>query len=259
TPPVGVICHIGQYLIRTLSRKPKEIPLDEVGFSKERHGRLIEPDKETEMQKVPLEELFLISTDVEKRKHLLNELKKETAINYGTITKALDNEDPESAHYAAAALANVKAEYENELRDYDNRYNRNNENTKLCREYAGRTRDFLDSGILTGIELKRYNYLIINLLSGIPQNGGTLNNDDYVSIVKSAIFNGEYEIAKKWALECHELLPSEISFLHLLKIYYDTGLTENFFSILDDLKKSEVSLTEEGLNLVRYFLRPVQV
>ena len=251
TPPVGVVCYIGQYLVRKLSRKPKEIPLDEVGFLKDRHDRIIEPDVESEMQAVHLEELFLVSANADKRKRLLNELKKESTINYGAISKALDNEDPESAHYAAAALANAKSEFENELRDYDNLYNRDKENTKLCRDYANRVKDFLDSGILTGIELKRYNYLICNLLTTLPQHTA----HDYDLIVTSAIFNNEYEIAGKWALEFHHNETCEKSYLHLLKIYYETGLKENFRTLLAELKKSDIDLSEEGLNLVRFYGR----
>jgi len=81
TPPVGVVCYIGQYFIRRFSRKPKEIALDEVGFDKTRRERVSEPDIEAEMQAVPLEELFLISADADKRKGILTELKKESAIN----------------------------------------------------------------------------------------------------------------------------------------------------------------------------------
>ena len=256
TPPIGIFVHIGQYLVRKLSRKPQEIPLGEVSFDKGRRGRLVEPDVEAEMQAVPLEELFLISTHTDKRKHLLNELKKESSVNFGTISKALDNEDPESAHYAAAALASAKADFENELREFDNQYNRKKDDEKLCREYAGRVRAFIDSGILTGIELKRYHYLIINLLTAIPGNGGSLGHDDYDYVVKSALFNNEYEVAKKWALECQTANASEASYLNLLTIYYNTGLKEEFKKTLDDLKNSDFDLTEDGLDLVRFFIKP---
>jgi len=254
TPPVGLITYTGQYLMRQFSRKSKVIPLGEVGFMKERNSRIIEPDVESETQAVPLEELFLVSANADKRKRLLNELKKESAINYGAVSKALDNDDPESAHYAAAALANAKSEYENELRDYDNRYNQNKENDILCREYAYRVKDFLDSGILSGIEFKRYHYQIINLLTTIPQYGYRLLPRDYDLIVSSALFNHEYETAGLWAQEFLNTQASETSYLHLLRIYYDTGLKDKFFALLDDLKHSEIELTEEGINLVRFFM-----
>jgi hypothetical protein len=253
TPPVGVICYIGQYLIRTLSFKPKQIPLDEVGFDKSRRDRLSEPDVEAEMQAVPLEELFLISSDADKRKGILTELKKESAINYGAVAKALDIDDPESSHYAAAALANAKAEFENELRDFDNRYTREPKNEKLCREYAARVRDFLDSGILAGVELKRYHYLNINLLSSIKKNEKPLEPEDYGFIVKSAFYNKEFGMAEEWALEGHEAKQLEMSYLNLLKIYYDTGRNTDFFATLLSLKQSDVELSETGLNLVRFF------
>jgi hypothetical protein len=259
TPPIGVLCYVGQYLIRTLSRKPKMIPLDEIGFDKTRHERITEPDVEAEMNAVPLEELFLISTDADKRKGLLTELKKESAINYGAVAKALDNDDPESSHYAAAALANAKAEFENELRDFDNRYGLDQKNDKLCREYAKRVRDFLDSGILAGVELKRYHFLNMNLLSSIKQNDKPLFPEDYNFIVKSAFYNKEYDLAEKWALEGHEKKKLEVSFLNLLKVYYDTGRSSDFFNTLDELKKSDVELSEEGLNIVRFFVRPRKV
>lgn len=254
TPLVGLICYIGQFLIHTLSRKPKEIPLDEVGFDRSLHERLAEPDVEAEMQVVPLEELFLVSTDADKRKGILTELKKESAINYGAVAKALDNDDPESSHYAASALANAKAEFENELRDFDNRYHREPENVKLIREYAAKVRGLLDSGILAGVELKRYHYLNMNLLQAIKNQGKSMKAEDYEYIVKSAFFNKEHAIAEEWAMEGHRMKATEDTYLNLLKVYYDTGRTADFLSALNELKKSDIDLSEKGLNLVRFYV-----
>lgn len=255
TPLVGLVCYVGQYLIRNLSRRPKQIPLDEVGFDRSLHERLAEPDVEAEMQVVPLEELFLVSTDADKRKGLLTELKKESAINYGAVSKALDIDDPESSHYAAAALANAKAEFENELRSFDNRYHRETDNVKLIREYAAKVRDLLNSGILAGVELKRYHYLNMNLLQAIKNRGKRMIAEDYEWIVKSAFFNKEYGIAEEWALEGHQQKPSEDTYLNLLRIYYDTGRTADFIAMMDELKQSDVELSEKGLNLVRFYVR----
>jgi hypothetical protein len=255
TPLVGLVCYVGQYLIRNLSRRPKEIPLDEVGFDRSVHERLAEPDVEAEMQAVPLEELFLVSADVDKRKGLLTELKKESAINYGAVAKALDIEDPESSHYAAAALANAKAEFENELRDFDNRYHREPDNVKLIREYAAKVRGLLASGILAGVELKRYHYLNMNLLQAIKNRGKKMIAEDYEFIVKSAFFNKEYGMAEEWAVEGHQMKPTEDTYLNLLRIYYDTGRTADFIATMDELKQSDVDLSEKGLNLVRFYAR----
>lgn len=253
-PFAGLVYFAGQFIIYKLINKEKMMQLDDIGFSKARHNRIANPDMELETQAVPLEEIFLISSNNDKRKHLLSELKKDYISNYGIIIKALDNDDPETSHYAASAITNAKAGFENDLREFDRKYTRNMDDLKLVRMYADYVHDYLQSGILDQIEEKKYKYLLINLLTNASPSEEFLNERDYMNIVNEAISVKEFTIAEHWAEAAHEKLGNESTYLNLLKVYYNTNRIEQFFELLNDMKKSNIPLSHNGLSLVRFFI-----
>lgn len=256
SPPVGVLFYSGQYVALKLIRGDGELDLEDVTFSKKRRNRILNPIVEEEMQTVPLEELFIVASDTEKRKHLLAELKKEDAISdYGIIAKALDNDDVETSHYAAAAITNVKATFENGIRLFDNDYHRKKDDMEFVREYADYVLSFLRSGILAEIETRKYSYLLINILTGTEHPESFLTERDYVNIVDEAIKTGDFSIAEKWAKFAFSLSENESTYLNLLKTFYVTNRREDFFDTLEKLKKSDIPLSHNGLEVVRFFLK----
>lgn len=255
SPPAGLVYYFGQFMIQLLSRKDREMQLDDIGFSKERHNRVSSPDIELEMQTMPLEEILLVSDNSEKRRYLLSELKKEYIINYGTIVKALDNDDPEVSHYAASAITSAKAEFENDIRDFDNRYNRNKGDLELIRHYADYVYSYIKSGILDPMEIRKYSFLFINILTGVESPEKFLTELDYTNIVNESIIVNDFTIAEHWADFAHKLFENESTYMNLLKIYYYTNRTEQMLKTLDDMKKTDLLLSYEGLSLVRFFIK----
>lgn len=259
-PPVGVLFYSGHYVAMKLLRGDGELDLEDVTFSKKRRNRILNPIVEEEMQSVPLEELFIVASDTEKRKYLLAELKKEDVVpDYGIIAKALDNDDVETSHYAAAAITNVKATFENGIRIFDNDYHRRKNDLEFVREYADYVLSFLRSGILAEIEKRKYSYLLINILTSTEHPESFLTDRDYVNIVDEAIKTGDFSIAEKWAKFAFSLSENENTYLSLLKIFYVTHQNEDFFEMIEKLKKSDIPLSHNGLALVRFFLKSTPV
>lgn len=254
-PPAGTVYYLGQYLMSKILKQDGEINLDEVGFSKERHNRILSPDVESELQLVPLEEIFIVSDYAEKRKRLLLELKKEYITNYGSIIKALDNDDAETSHYAASAITNAKAGFENDIRAFDIIYDKNNTDLALVRDYSDYVLKYINSGILDAVEARKYRYLYINLLTGVKTPEDFLTEQDYSNFVTQAVLVGEMITAEKWAEYSHRMYPGESSYLSILMVYYYTNKIERFFTTLDELKKSDIMLSSKGLSLVRFFMK----
>jgi hypothetical protein len=186
------------------------------------------PDVHAELQAAPLEEVLLVSPPPDKRRLLLAELKKEHIANYSAIAKAFDNEDSEVAHYAAAAVASAKSEFENDIREFDGKYHRDKDNPALIRAYADYVLSYLQCGILSRLEMRKYSYLYLNLLDNFPKN-----QDDYQNLVAQAINVKDYRIALRHA-------EASGSPLNLLKVYYYTGRREEFFKTLEALEDSEL-------------------
>jgi hypothetical protein len=180
------------------------------------------PDMQAELQAAPLEEALLVSPASDKRRLLLSELKKDYIRNYRAIAKALGNEDPETAHYAAAAIANAKSQFENDIREFDGKYHRDRNNPALVRAYSDYVLGYLRCGILSKMEARKYSYLYLGLLDAVPKT-----EDDYVSLVDEAVSVGDYQTALRHAEDSK-------SNLNLLKVYYCTGRGKEFLKLLEE-------------------------
>ncbi|MCL2171282.1 MAG: hypothetical protein FWB71_03935, partial [Defluviitaleaceae bacterium] len=120
-----------------------------------------------------------------------------------------------------------------------------------ARAYADHLASFLDSGILDAPDARRYSYLYLNLMA-LVEDADFFNNDDFAKIVDCALFVGDYILAENWAKKSAQT-ASEQGYLNLLKVYYATNRSRQFFDTLSALKKSDLPLSPEGLELVQFF------
>ena len=79
--------------------------LADVIFSKERVKTNIRADEEVERDIIPLEEAILVNEKKNLRMVMMNIMRKDIKDSLSSITLALDSEDSETAHYAAAVLS----------------------------------------------------------------------------------------------------------------------------------------------------------
>jgi len=255
-PPAGLIYFFGQFIVRKMSKRMRDLQMEDIGFSKERHHRVMSPDVERETQAIPLEEAFLVSDDKDKRKRLLFELKKDHISNFKMITKGLDNDDRETSHYAAAAITSAKADYDNDIREFDSKYNKDVDDLNVVRDYADYVYSYIKSDVLDPMEIKKYSYLYLDLLTNVKRPDDILTAQDYTNIVSQAIVLNEFYVAERWAQLSHEKYSDESSYLNLLRVYYYTNRAEMFSKTLDEMRSSDIPLTSEGVALVRFFLKP---
>ena len=83
----------------------REVDLADVIFSKERVKTHMKADEERERDIVPLEEAILGNEKKDLRMVMMNVIKEDIRNCLASITLALDSEDSEASHYAAAVLS----------------------------------------------------------------------------------------------------------------------------------------------------------
>jgi len=254
-PVIGPLYYVCAYVMYKIDFRKKLVYDDDVNFSKSKVENIMFPDYETEIQAVPLEEVFIVSNNEDKRRTLLDSLKKDFQKSLGTISKALDDEDIETSHYAATAIMNATSDFLVELKGLDDEYQKNKSDYEINRQYADYVLEYLTSGILDEVKYRRHAYLYIDLISNMQQNHpGSLTSKDVTSAVDILLHIKEYALAEEWALRGIALHDyNERSYLCLLKTYYETGQHRKFFKTLDDLKASDISLSQKGLEFVRFF------
>lgn len=254
TPPFGVICFFVNFIISLFDRK-SDLDYLELTFSKEKKEFAKQTDYETEKEFVPLEEALIISDVQDKRRALLNVLKSDVSNSMKSLVKALDNEDSETAHYAASALMDVLQQYSKKLSNLSLKFKENPEDLEINKEYADTTFQYISSGALGEIEVKKYARLYVDLIENLNKyHSETLDTDQYKNIVDCLIIIGNYESADKWANLSIERQPNiEQSYLNSLNVKYKTEQWDDFKEVMQKMIKSGAQLSEKGIGIIRFW------
>ena len=254
-PIIGPLYYALAYVVFKIDFRKKLMYDDDINFSKSKVENVMFPDYENEIQAVPLEEVFIVSNNQEKRKALLNNLKKDFAKSLGTISKALDDEDVETSHYAATAIMNATSDFLVDLKGLDDEFQADKDDYEVNRTYATYVWEYLNSGILDDIKILRYGKLYVELMENLKERHRDLYSvKDVIQTAEVLMKIKQYEKAEGVVHEGVEIFgPSEQSFISLLENYYETGQSKKFFLTLDEMKKSDISLSQKGVEFVRFF------
>ncbi len=256
TPPFGVICFFVNFIISLFDRK-SDIDYLELTFSKEKKEFAKQTDYDTEKEFVPLEEALIISDVQDKRRALLNVLKADVRNNMKSLVKALDNDDSETAHYAASALMDVLQQYSKKLSTLSIKYKENPEDSEVNIEYAATTFQYISSGVLGEIEVKKYAHLYIELIENLNKyHPDLIDTEQYKNMVDCLVIVGKYDDADKWANLSIERQPNmEQSYLNSLNVKYKTEQWDEFKDVMQKMIKSGVQLSEKGIGIIRFWNR----
>lgn len=254
-PVVGPLFFCMAYLLFRLPLWSK-LNLEDVVFSKERVKTHIVADEERERDLVPLEEALFLNKSKDLRLVMLNTIRGDVRPILGVIMLALDNEDSETAHYAASVLSG-------ELDDFRARIGR------LGREMAGEGAQetaaeleilsymdvFLKQNVFVAIERKQQ----VKVMAGAAESlfnkdADQLTQQHYESVCLRLIEVEEFEEAEKWCQRLAAQYPDCLeAYTCRLKLYFSTKDREAFFSVMSALKQSSVVVDQETLELIKVF------
>lgn len=234
----------------------RDANLADVIFSKKRVKTNQKADVEVERNIIPLEEALLVNEKKDLRTVFVNVMREDIRNSLASITLALDSEDSETSHYAAAVLSDELnkfrifvqkqllrireeddpgTECEETLVDYmDNILKQHifseHEQRKFVDQMA-ETAELLYEKDASRITIKRYEALCLRLLE----------IKDHVNV-------------EKWCLRMEEQYPDELpTYTCKLKLYFARQDREAFFQTLETLRKSDIVIDRETLELIRIF------
>lgn len=254
-PVVGVCCYFFCFLFEVVFPKG-DVDYDSLSMDKTKREFLGNVDKEHELEVLPLEEVLTVAAAKDRRRAMLNMLKMDISEKLHLVRKAVENEDSETSHYAAAALTDVFNRFNLELNDLQVKYDSDRSNEKNNTEFLNAVLRILNSGGLLGVEETKYYYLYINLILNLEKyHPEAITETYYAMMVKALQKVGKVQDAEKWAELSLERQPdSEQSYLNVLYIKYILGKEEDFEEILKKLTGSNIALSQKGLDIVRFWL-----
>lgn len=236
-------------------RRESNISIDELSLSKERIEVILKPDIKSALNKVPLEEALIISDKKNLRKLLLDVLKEDSNSSVKSILKAVEHKDTEVSHYAASAISDIINEFKITEKQLRENYNKDKGNKSLCNKYVDYLNNFLSQKILPLSEQSFYCGLfeefIITLEEYLPSE---ISGELYNKVVCILLDLGENDKAKVWVEKALINNENELdSYKAGLRYYYINGDRSEFLLLIEKLKKSDVLLDHDMLEMVRFF------
>lgn len=262
-PVVGVGFFVLGYICNRLIFFVK-VDLNDVVFSKERIKPHMLAEEERESNMVPVEEAIVVTDKDNLRNMMMNVVRGNIKSSLSAISLALNSDDSETAHYAAAALQGVLSDFrasvqKNYQEIMENREDESQEERSKRFSLAETTVDsiteFMGQKLLTEREQKRY----ADMLDEICE---LLNNEDidkmtaerFKAVGMYLLEAGDYEKCRKWCLRVYALYPETLeAYTCQLKLYFMSGEKEKFFRALKELRDSDIEIDKETLEMVRVF------
>lgn len=254
-PVAGVFCLAGAQLVNVFQRD-QEPDYEHLSFRKDKRVSIRPADTEAAYYMTPFTDILRLGSSSEKRIALLRLLKQERHKTISYITDALGDEDTETSHYAASAVLSYTREQGGAITRLVEACREGKGGLETARLAAESIRDYLDSGTLSPWEKTGYERTIAEVMEAAVLAGEEeVRGTDYRLLIRACRGMGEDPKALQWGKTYLERFPlDEGAYLALLPLYYGQGEREEFFSLLNRLKESEIMLSREGIAQLRFWM-----
>lgn len=253
-PVVGIVFFVmTQLFYKTVFRFG--VNLDDVTFSKERVETQVKADEEQERNIIPIEEALAVNDKKSLRTAMLSIIRGELDSSLASIALALDSGDSETAHYAASVLSDKLNEFRMNVRRMYSEVQENPEQTECVGELLDYMDSILKQKVFTQLEQNGYVEMMTEVADILYQKGTSqFTAERYEGVCLRLMEAGEFEASEMWCMRLAEEHPEALcAYTCRLKLYFTTKNREAFFQTLDILKKADVVIDSETLEMIRIF------
>ena len=254
-PVIGPIFFLVSYLIDKLLVLTTP-DLEDVIFSKDRVRTQLKADEERARNMVPLEEALAINEKKNLRMVMMNMVKGEIQDSLAAIALALDSEDSESSHYAASVMTDELNEFRTKVQMLSWEIQRETEQETAYEEVLiDYMNTVLKLQIFTPIEQKRFVRIMADTAETLRQKDmSRMREEQYENVCLRLMEIKDYDNSEKWCSWLADQYPEKLSaYTCRLKLYFTLQNKEAFFSTLNELKRSDIVIDRETLELIRVF------
>ena len=218
-----------------------------VSFDRER-----EPSLKKALDLTPMRSALAVGSKKEKRELLLKELQKDPEESYEAILPASADPDSESARYAAAGILEIAHRKRAALQLLQGQVSQNPKDLQAAFRYMTGLWDFLNSGLVSSQEAQIYQASYCRLFEKLSSQY-PVTKVESAAYLSCLISLGQKQQADFFWRHCREDQKSEACYQHMLELYYREGRKDAFFQCLDALKQSDILLSPEGLQMLRFW------
>lgn len=253
-PVIGPLFYLFGHIFYLLVFR-READLEDVIFNKERINVRMFADEDRERDIIPIEEAVLVNENKDLRSVMMNVLRGDISESLASITLALTSEDSEASHYAASVLSGELNKFRLNVQRIRKELKEHPEET----EYAELLIEYMDGilkqRIFSPFEQRKFVDILDETAELLYESDPSkLNIEKYEALCLRPLEIKDYEKSEKWTRRLSDHYPEELaSYTCRLKLYFAERNKEAFFDTLGKLKKSNVIIDNETLELIRVF------
>lgn len=256
TPIFGPVFFGAGYLLgRYVFKEPAD--LGDAMFNKDKALSRNPADIERDRNMVPMEEALAVSDKSSLRTLMMNVLKGDANNYLSAISKALNSDDSETAHYAASVLRDALNDFRSNVQDMYNTLEKaeSSEAADTCEKLIVYMNAFLTQNVFTPMEQSDYVDIFEEVATIMNDIAPDRMKPEYYEWVASRLLETEkYKQCEYWCNMSMTRYPNELSsYTCTLKLYFQTADREKFFSVMNALKESAIVIDKETLELIRMF------
>ncbi len=234
----------------------QQADLSDIIFSKERKAASEREDNEGKLNFVPMEEALVISDKTSLRNLMMDVIKGDVGQSLAAISLALNSRDSETSHYAASVLRDELNDFRENVQKLRMQIKKEDENqSEYCCMLLNYMNGILQQKVFVKMEQEHYVQIMVEtgeILSQVDKISMTSTFYEWICI--RLIDLQKYELAEEWCSKSFEAYPMELStYTCRLKLYFNMQDKKKFFDTMNDLKRSNIVIDNETLELIRIF------
>ena len=253
-PLMGALYILMGLFISFLNRK-KTVDMSDISFSQEREKLLQPPDREVEMNYVPIQDAMAVTDTANLRRLLLDTLRYNARKTVSSIAAAMNSMDTETSHYAASAILDALSEFRSTAQAMLGDMRKFPEDVEMNLFTFDYLTEILNMEIMTSIEQQAYIYTLDQVAENLFSNNlWYMTATHYLIITDLFISIKDFNMAEKWVLRAakyrQNMLDTYKAKLHLL---FEQHNHNAFFDCLNELKDTDIIVDDEVINLFRLY------
>ncbi|NCC76865.1 MAG: hypothetical protein EOM08_10580 [Clostridia bacterium] len=213
-----------------------------------------DPDVAEEINEVSFHEAARVASSQEKRSLLMGILRHDLLQSPDLLQSALDDDDTETAHYAASASLEINRRLKNSVQKQEALHYAEPANLETLRSLLDAVARLLEFSLLTERETYFYRSKQNDLYHQLEQLGSDFVSEiDAISWSEALLAIKRPHDALAKAVAANTRFPSEATWLNRLKLAYQLRDRVAFETALDEFLQTRLVVSEKGLNLIRFW------
>ncbi|MBP5282096.1 MAG: hypothetical protein J6Z22_06320 [Lachnospiraceae bacterium] len=234
------------------------VDLEDVIFGKDKVKAPRKAEEEVERNRVPLEEALAVSDRQSLRGLMLDVVRGDVKKSLASINLALNSEDSETSHYAATVMRDSLNDFRQTSQEMYNKFKEDyvEPEERAC-ELIEYMNEILCQEVFPEMEQKGFVTMMDEACSFLYSDEEyrsklTIQYVEWVAMLLLKLRT--YDRVQFWCNVAKEMFPTELAtYTMQLKLYFSMENRERFFEVMNELKKADVVIDRETLELIRIF------